>query len=455
MSKTQALLMNEKDFWTQILEELRLSVSKPIFQTLLSQTELVSLKNNIATVACPSPYVQNLVESRYYSLIKNTVDNQTKNNNSLVFVVQARTVKTNTEEKKEAPLFDWQEQKKPRPETNLNPKYTFSTLIVGNSNNFAHAAALAIVQNPGTSYNPFFIWGGVGVGKTHLMQAIGRAILEKNPEFKILYCPSETFANELVQALQSKAISVFKKKYRTPDVLLIDDIQFIAGKEYTQEEFFHTFNTLYMSGKQIVLTSDRRPEEISKIEERLTSRFMGGLTVDVQSPDFEMRVAILKAKSQERGVELDEQVITLLAQMITSNTRELEGTLSRVLTQSAAQNEPKPTLEFVKNFFGVKNQIHSKNIQPKSIISAVAKHFQAKTADILGSSRRKELVLPRQVAMYLLREETKTPLMQIGEILGGRDHTTVMHGVNKISQKFISDSGLRHEIMLIKQALYG
>lgn len=447
--------MNEKDFWTQILEELRLSVSKPIFQTLLSQTGLVSLEKNIATIACPNPYVQNLVESRYYSLIKNTLDNQTKNNNSLVFIVQARPVKTNTEEKKEAPLFDWQEQKKPKPEANLNSRYTFSTLIVGNSNNFAHAAALAIVQNPGTSYNPFFIWGGVGVGKTHLMQAIGRAILEKHPELKILYCPSETFANELIQALQSKTISDFKKKYRNPDVLLVDDIQFISGKDYTKEEFFNTFNSLYMAGKQIVLTSDRRPEEIPKIEERLTSRFMGGLTVDIQPPDFEMRVAILKAKCQEKKTELDEQVITLLAQMITSNTRELEGTLSQVLAQAAAQKETKPSLDFVKNFFGIKNQARSKTIQPKNIISAVTKHFQVKTADLLGASRRKELVLPRQIAMYLLREETETPLMKIGEILGGRDHTTIMYGVNKISQKFVSDSGLRHEIMLIKQALYG
>lgn len=447
--------MIEKNLWRQVLEELRVSVSKPIFQTLLSQTELVSLEEDIATIACPSLYVQNLVEGRYYSLIKNCLDRQTQKNNSLVFIIKPRVTKQEIENEN-GPLFSWQKEKGATiAETGLNPKYTLTNFVVGNSNNFAHAAALAIVQNPGVSYNPFFVWGGVGVGKTHLIQAIGHAILEKYPNLKVIYCPSETFTNDLVQALQGKTIASFKKKYRSPDILLVDDIQFIAGKEYSQQEFFHTFNALYLAGKQIVLTSDRRPEEISRIEERLTSRFMGGLTVDIQPPDFEMRVAILKARCQEKKVELEEQVINFLAQTIQSNTRELEGVLSQILTQSATQGEGRPSLTFVKNFFGIKNKIRQKQISSKGVLSTVAKHFQTKSIDLLGSSRRKELVLPRQIAMYLLREEAEMPLVKIGEILGGRDHTTIMYGVKKIGQKFITDSKLRHEIMLIKQSLYG
>ncbi|MDP3954910.1 MAG: chromosomal replication initiator protein DnaA [bacterium] len=444
--------MNEFNLWPQVLEELKISVSKPIFQTLLSQTDLVSLEKDVATLSCPNSYIHSLVESRYYSLIKNALDNQTKANNSLIFVIKPRLIK-NSEQV--GPLFGWQTEKSNVQEkSGLNPKYVFSTFVVGNSNNFAHAAAQAIVQNPGLSYNPFFIWGGAGVGKTHLMQAIGHAIWEKNHQAKIVYCPSETFTNELVQALQSKTITEFKKKYRNPDVLLVDDIQFIAGKEYSKEEFFHTLNALYLSGKQIILTSDRRPEEIPKIEERLTSRFMGGLTVDIQLPDFETRVAILKQKCQEKGIEVEDQAITFLAETVSSNIRELEGTLSQILTSCAAGGGVRPNLDFVRNFFGVKNNLQTRALSPRSILSAVAKHFNTKTSDILGSCRRQELVLPRQIIMYLLREEIKVPLAKIGEILGGRDHTTVMHGVKKINRRFTSDSSLRHEIMLIKQSLY-
>jgi chromosomal replication initiator protein len=293
----------------------------------------------------------------------------------------------------------------------------------------------------------------VGVGKTHLMQAIGSAILEKHPDLRILYCSSETFTNELVQALQNKTIAQYKKKYRGVDVLLVDDIQFIAGKEYSQEEFFHTFNALHLSSKQIILTSDRRPEEIAKIEERLTSRFMGGLTVDIQPPDYEMRVAIIKQKCQEKNGQLDEQAIDFLAQKITTHVRELEGTLSQILTQAEIQKQ-EPNLEFVKNFLGVKTRTEPKSVSSKKLISTVCQHYKIKTADVLGSCRKANLVLPRQIAMYLLREEMGLPLMTVGDILGGRDHTTIMHGVEKMKQKFSSDSNLRHEIMLIKERLY-
>ena len=447
--------MNKKEFWQTILSDLQVSVSKPIFQTLFSQTELQLIEKNIATIACPNPYIQKMIEGRYYSLLKETIDRRTKKDNSLLFVIAKPKKK---EKLKDAgPLFDTKSQKTKKKvydkETGLNPRYAFSTFVVGNSNNFAHAAAQAIVQTPGAAYNPFFIWGGVGVGKTHLMQAIGHAISEQHQDLKILYCPSEAFTNELVQALQAKTMSRFKKKFRGVDVLLVDDIQFIAGKEYSQEEFFHTFNTLHMSGRQIILTSDRKPEEIPKTEERLTSRFMGGLTVDIQPPDYEMRVAIIKQKSQERNGQLEEQAIDFLAQRITSNARELEGTLFRILAQAKTQQQ-KPDLEFVRKFLGVKAKAEPKEVSPKKLINQVSKHFKIKTSELLGPSRKANLVLPRQVSMYLLREDLGLALMKVGDILGGRDHTTIMHGVDKISRKFSSDSDLRHEIMLIKEKLY-
>ncbi len=447
--------MNKKEFWQTILSDLQVSISKPIFQTLFSQTELQSLEKNVATIGCPNPYIQKMIEGRYYSLLKEIIDRRTKKDNSLLFIIAKPKKKGKLREV--GPLFESKAKKTKKKafdkETGLNPRYTFTTFVVGNSNNFAHAAARAIVQNPGSAYNPFFIWGGVGVGKTHLMQAIGQAIAEQHPDLKVLYCSSETFTNELVYALQSKTISRFKKKYRGVDILLVDDIQFIAGKEYIQEEFFHTFNTLHMSSKQIVLSSDRKPEEIPKTEQRLTSRFMGGLTVDIQPPDYEMRVAIIKQKCQEKNGQMEEQAIDFLAQRVTTNARELEGILFRILTRAESQNQ-KPDLEFVRNFLGVKTKTEPKKVSPRRVISQVAKHFNIKTSDLLGSCRKARLVLPRQVTMYLLREDLELPLMKIGEILGGRDHTTIIHGVDKISQKFSSDADLRHEIMLIKEKLY-
>ena len=280
--------------WKNTQEELKVVLAPAVFQTFVSKTELISLQDNKAILACPNSYLVDINKKRYYQIFKSALDNQTKTQNTLEFIIQPPLA---TPSPLNSPLFEYT-PKNNSPQNNLHPKFTFDTLIVGNSNNFAYAAAQGIIKNPGLSYNPLFIWGGVGVGKTHLMQAVGHELLKTNPQFKIKYFPAETFSNELVSSLKSKTMNQFKDKYRNLDCILVDDVQFLAGKEYTQEEFFHTFNALHMKGKQIILTSDRKPSEIDHLEDRLVSRFMGGLTVDIQLPDYEMRVAIIKQKTE-------------------------------------------------------------------------------------------------------------------------------------------------------------
>ena len=441
--------MNQNALWENVQEELKIAVSKTNYQALLSSIQLLSLENNVATIGCPSAYLQELVEGRYYSLIKEILDRQTGEKNSLVFTVNQRPKKT---PEKMGPLFEKKERKEGfNPKTGLLPYYNFSSFVVGSSNNFAHAAAQAIVENPGQAYNPFFVWGGVGVGKTHLVQAIGNAIAEKHPDLNILYATAETFTNELVAALQSKTITNFKKKYRQVDVLLVDDIQFIAGKEYSQEEFFHTFNYLYLAGRQVVLTSDRRPEEIQPLENRLTSRFMGGLTVDIQSPDYEMRLAILKQKAREKGFSVPEEVLSFLAQTIESNARELEGALLQLKTRALAENAAL-TLDFASKFYG-RAQKTVQKITPRKVLSQTAKEFSFKVRDLCGKSRQKELVNARHIAMYLLRKDLNLPLMKIGELLGNRDHSTVIHAIEKINQEFTTNETIRHRVVKIRKEL--
>lgn len=441
--------MNQNALWENVQEELKIAVSKTNYQALLSSIQLLSLENNVATIGCPSAYLQELVEGRYYSLIKEILDRQTGEKNSLVFTINQRPKKT---PEKMGPLFEKKERKEGfNPKTGLLPYYNFSSFVVGSSNNFAHAAAQAIVENPGQAYNPFFVWGGVGVGKTHLVQAIGNAIAEKHPDLNILYATAETFTNELVAALQSKTITNFKKKYRQVDVLLIDDVQFIAGKEYSQEEFFHTFNFLYLAGRQVVLTSDRRPEEIQPLENRLTSRFMGGLTVDIQSPDYEMRLAILKQKAGEKGFTVPEEVLSFLAQTIESNARELEGALLQLKTRALAENAAL-TLDFASKFYG-RTQKTVQKITPRKVLSQTAKEFSFKIRDLCGKSRQKELVSARHIAMYLLRKDLNLPLMKIGELLGNRDHSTVIHAIEKINQEFTTNETVRHRVVKIRKEL--
>lgn len=447
--------MDANALWQNVKEELKISVSQTTYQGMIAQTCLLGIKDNIATIGCPNPYLRDLIENRYYALIKEALDRQTKKKNSLVFTIDNRSQAPQKNLKKSlGPLFKKNPSTKnlsPNPAFNLLPNYNFNTFVVGSANNFAHAAAQAIVNNPGQTYNPFFIWGGVGVGKTHLIHAIGNAIAQKYPDYKILYVSAETFTNELVSALQQKTITKFKNKYRQCDCLLIDDIQFIAGKEYSQEEFFHTFNTLYLSGRQIVLTSDRKPEEIPKVEDRLISRFMGGLTVDIQPPDYEMRLAILKQKAKEKKFSLPEEVIAFLAETVESNIRELEGALFRLIIKAQASHQP-VDLEFAQNFFGSLKK-RTRKVTPKTIISRTAKHFSFKTKDLCGKSRKAELVTARHIAIYLLRKDLDLPLMKIGDLLGGRDHTSVMYAIEKIEREYSNNQSLRGEITQIRNSL--
>lgn len=345
---------------------------------------------------------------------------------------------------------------------NLNPKYTFDTFVVGSNNNFAHAASLAVSESPGDIYNPLFIYGGVGLGKTHLMHSIAHHILEKDPSKKVLYVTSETFTNELIDALKigkngnELAMTTFREKYRNNDVLLIDDIQFIIGKESTQEEFFHTFNHLHVSGRQIIISSDKPPKDIETLEARLRTRFEWGLIADISSPDYETRMAILRKKEELDGLEryhIPDDVMQYIANNIKSNIRELEGAFNKIIAFSKLNNVD-INMEYAEE--ALKDVIDPsipKEITPQFIINVVAEHFDISPEDITSKKRNSEFVLPRQIVMYLCRTMTETSLVTIGKILGKKDHTTVMHGIKKITEGMTTNEELKNKIELIKKKL--
>lgn len=447
--------MPNETLWKNILEEIKISVSKATFQTIFQSTRLLSLENNIATVACPSSYIQNFIETRFYSLVKDVIDRQTKNNNSLIFAVKSFPIMSSVAT---GPLFS---QFNTVNQTagnnkglshNLRHDFTFENFAVSSSNQLPFAAATAVAKNPGTAYNPLFLWGGVGVGKTHLMQAIGHEVLKNNPVIKIICCPGEEFTNEIVNAIRSKTTDLFKKRYRSSNLLLLDDIQFIAGKETVQEEFFHTFNSIQGAGGQIVLTSDRPPGEISKLEERLRSRFEAGLIVDIPSPDFELRTAILLIKINQRKINLTMDQAQLIAANIDS-IRKMEGFLTRLITETETKKIPitNELISSLLNKGASETTSNLKVIKPKEVIDKVAEYYHLKPSLFKTDTRVKEIAFPRQILMYFLRIELKLPLMQVGELLGGRDHTTIMHGVNKITNLLKDNEDLRVDISNIKQ----
>ena len=449
--------MNLPDLWQATLAILQLSVTPANFKTWFTNTSLVKLEKGVAEVGCPNPFTKTWLEERYAKQVANALAEAAGEKVEVSFTVIAPTKKA-VQEDMAAPLFDAQEELTSKTlrkiaQAKLNPRYTMDHLVVGSNNQLAVAVAQAIIAAPGQVYNPFFLWGGVGVGKTHLMQAIGHALLTKDPDKNIVYSTSEDFTNEMIEAIQNRKNSSFRSKYREVDLLLIDDIQFISGREGTQEEFFNTFNALHGSGKQLIMTSDRPPKDIAKLEERRRSRFEWGMIVDIQQPNKDMRVAILSFKCRELGMELPFEVANLIAEAV-SSVRELEGTLMRVITTSQLTNQ-EITLELAQQVLGVSvNRPTRKAINHKEVLNAVAEVYEVKISDLKGARRYKEIVVPRFHVIGKLREDLRLPLTQIAEILGGRDHTTIMHGVEKYHQLKAADTRFKEKDHLIDEILY-
>ncbi|MBI4845029.1 MAG: chromosomal replication initiator protein DnaA [Candidatus Omnitrophica bacterium] len=429
--------------WNEVLVLLKRSVPAQSFETWLKPTKAIKSDGEVLTIEVPNKFFKDWLLDHYSALLTETFNKLTAQALRLEFVVGNNPAEL---EYVKSPLIaNSTLQNTPltvrhKPDIYLNPKYTFDSFVVGSSNRFAHAASTAVAESPARAYNPLFIYGGVGLGKTHLMQAVGHFILEKNAHAKLSYTTSERFTNQLISAIQTRNTMRFRENYRNVDILLIDDIQFIAGKESTQEEFFHTFNTLYDAHKQIVISSDRSPKEISGLEERLISRFEWGLVTDIQPPDLETRIAILRKKAEREIVKVPDDVMFFIAEKIHSNIRELEGSLIRVVAYSLLTNSLisiKLAEEVLKD--AIKEDDEEKIITIDKIQKIVAQNFDVKLADIKRGGRTKVIAYPRHLAMYLSRELTKHSLSEIGENFGGRDHTTVLHAYEKIKNQIKID----------------
>ena len=418
------------ELWTKILTEIELEVSRANFLTLFKSTSLVSVEGDVLTIAAPSTMIIDLLQRRFYEIIKKSSDKHLGKNTKLVFVPKT-IVSVVVDSKKHGPLFEESSSNKisighlPR----VRPDFTFENMAVSSTNQLAFVSATTVAKKIGEAYNPLFIYGPVGVGKTHLMQAIANDVYSKNPDKKILYTTSEEFTNEVVEAIRTNNTSNMKRKFRNLDLLIIDDIQFVAGKEKVQEELFHTFNILIDKGAQIALSSDRRPEEMKQVEKRLISRFSGGLTVDIESPDFELRTAILLIKAKKYGISLTMDLAKLIAQKA-QDARGLEGLLLRIITQSESAGEISE--EVISSVLSLNKEERLNSFHPDEIIKNVCYYYKIKPTQIRSAKRDAFLVKPRQVAMYLLKKELNLTFVEIGNLLGGRDHTTIMHGVEKV-----------------------
>jgi chromosomal replication initiator protein len=439
--------MDQERIWEEILLLIENRMSKQGYDTWFSQSKLLSLDTSKLVIEVPSKFHRDWIKEHHWSTLADVIKEVTKRENMEIdFFVQPQQAKKTARQAKE-------EKKEGREEKHglFEKKYTFSNFVVGPSNQFAHAAAKAVADAPGRAYNPLFIYSGVGLGKTHLVNAIGHHIQSKSPRTKVAYLSSEQFTNELINRMSHQRMEEFRQKYRNMDVLLIDDIQFIAGKERTQEEFFHTFNTLYESQKQIVLTSDRQPKEIPDIEERLRSRFECGLISDIQAPDLETRIAILKKKADFWNIRLPDDVAEFLASMMKNNIRELEGGLVKLGAVSSLTNT-EITQELAKNELKYLLDNRQKVITNELVQKVVVEAFSVKISDLKSKRRTKAVVLPRQVAMYLCRNYAGSSLPEIGSFFGGKDHSTVIHACKVIEEKKEKDPDLKAKIeMLIKQ----
>ena len=456
------MLEKLKEKWDEILLNLKEEheITDVSFKTWLLPLKVHSINGDTVTVTVPDVEFLGYIRKKYGFLLKITIEEVTGFECNVDFVVENQVPQEEVPKAQTGNTLINNAMNTVSQSAiinaNLNPKYTFDTFVVGANNNLAHAASLAVAESPGEIYNPLFIYGGVGLGKTHLMHSIGHFILKNNPNAKVLYVTSEKFTNELIDAIRNKnnfSPTEFRDKYRTNDVLLIDDIQFIIGKESTQEEFFHTFNALYESKKQIIISSDKPPKEIETLEERLRSRFEWGLTVDIQSPDYETRMAILRKKEEMEGYNIDNEVIKYIATNIKSNIRELEGALNKLLAYSNLEKTD-ITMEIAqKELQNIITPDKPKEITPQLIIEVVSEHFQISLDQMISKNRSKDIARPRQIAMYLCKNMTDTPLDSIGALLGGRDHSTIIHGVQKISDEYESDETTRSLIDTIKKKI--
>ncbi len=435
--------------WEKTLNIIKPELTEVSFTTWIKPVEPVSLKNNKITLGVSNTFAKDILVSRYTTLIANAFKQITSNKYEVEFIVLSKEGSSPFKERNNSDISSPAEISSL---TNLNPKYTFDTFVIGNSNRFAHAASVAVAESPSKAYNPLFIYGGVGLGKTHLMHAIGDYILQNNPKTKVVYVSSETFTNELINSIRDDRNVDFRNRYRTMDVLLIDDIQFIAGKERTQEEFFHTFNTLHESNKQIIISSDRPPKEIPTLEDRLRSRFEWGLIADIQPPDLETRIAILRKKAQMENVEIPNEIMVHIAKKIQSNIRELEGALIRIIAFSSLTNSEitvELASEALKELFSAK----ARQLNVDLIKETVSDQFNIKLEDFNSKKRTRAISYPRQIAMYLSRELTDLSLPKIGEEFGGRDHTTVIHAYDKITKDMEEDAAFKEKIETIIKEL--
>ena len=459
--------MDAKQVWRAALGELQVALSPANFETWLRDTQLVDVDDNRFRIAVPNGFAKDWLDTRYRSLISQTLARIVGYSVQVEFVVRTAPP--------EAPRTDAGPGTPvgPGPAANgqqvrleptrvggeggassLNPRYTFANFIVGSANRLAHAASLSVAERPGHAYNPLFLYGGVGLGKTHLMHAIGNQVIAKFPRKKVVYATSEKFTNEFITSIQQGKIDEFRARYRRIDLLLIDDIQFIADKERTQEEFFHTFNAIHEDGKQIVLSSDRPPKQIVTLEERLRSRFEWGLIADLTAPDLETRIAILRAKAEEGAVPITSDVIEFIARKVVSNIRELEGALNRIVAYASMSAVP-ISIELAQAVLA--NVIYNpkkRQVTPERIAKVVADYYGVPMEALQGQKRDKAIVMPRQIAMFLMREETDVSLLRIGAELGGRDHSTVLHACDKINRESAVNDELRREIAAVRELIY-
>lgn len=439
-----------KEKWDTILQILKEMINPQIYNSWFSQIEYVDFKDNELFLAVPNVFSKTWLEKNYCQLIKEVVVSQfnLEGDLSINFNISPAPHQKNVNRTKKNDTEDIVQKR--YEDTGLNNNYTFDNFVVGNSNRLSHAACLAVAQSPGKAYNPLFIYGGVGLGKTHLMHGIGNFVIHKNTEITITYISSEKFTNELINAIKEDSNETFREKYRNFDILLIDDIQFLAGKERTQEEFFHTFNTLYNAGKQIVITSDRAPKDITNLENRLVSRFEWGLITDIQQPDFETRIAILQKKAGELQLELSDEIINYIANKIEANIRQLEGALNKIKAHTTLTNQKEIDFVLAKQILKDFIPIEEKEISIQQIQKTTAEFFNLKQGVLLSPKRTKNIVTARHIAMYLSRELTNFSLPMIGDYFGGKDHTTVLHSYNKIKRQLKTDNDLKLTIDRLK-----